>query len=131
MEPAVVEAPRVRKVNLAADATFAFDSAQLQAAGRAKLAQLASEVDETGVTAIEIVGHTDRFGNAGHNAALSLARAGAVRDFLVQEGVAGSLISIDGRGAAEPLVECPGAKSPAIIDCLEPNRRTTVTIRSR
>ncbi|MCY1407470.1 Outer membrane protein P5 precursor [compost metagenome] len=131
MEPAVVEAPKVRKVSLAADATFAFDSAQLQAAGRAKLAQLASEVDETGVTAIEIVGHTDRFGNAGHNAALSLARAGAVRDFLVQEGVAGSLISIDGRGAAEPLVECPGAKSPAIIDCLEPNRRTTVTIRSR
>lgn len=127
----VAHEPQVQNVNLAADATFAFGSAVLRPEGRAKLDKIASEAEAAKVTAIDIVGHTDRIGSAQANQKLSLERAMSVRDYLVRQGMPASAISVDGRGDSQPLVECAGPASPAVIACLAPNRRTTITIRTQ
>ncbi|MCY1388905.1 peptidoglycan-associated lipoprotein [compost metagenome] len=130
MEPEPVAEPKAKQITLSADATFGFNSVELQPKARVELSRLVNELDEDGLVAIAIEGHADRFGSYSHNMALSLNRAKAVRSYLVEQGVSASLISIDGLGVKAPLVECPGNKSPAVIQCLEPNRRTTITIRT-
>ncbi len=52
---------------------------------------------------IEIAGHTDSVGNAGANMRLSRRRAQAVRQWLIEQGVAGYRITARGYGADEPL----------------------------
>ncbi|MNO37853.1 Outer membrane protein A precursor [compost metagenome] len=127
-EPKVAE-PKLKDITLSADATFGFNSAELRPKGREELSRLANELNEVDpVPVIGIVGHTDRFGDYLHNMELSWKRAYAVRSYLIQQGVPASLISVDGRGSTEPLVECPGKKSPAVIECLAPNRRTSIHI---
>ena len=64
------------------------------------------------------------FGRA--DIALSARRAEAVRDYLVARGVAASLISAEGRGSSEPVVECTRERGPALIACLAPNRRVEI-----
>ncbi|CAI8922095.1 Outer membrane protein assembly factor BamE [Pseudomonas sp. IT-P258] len=122
-------ATNVKKINLAADATFGFNSALLRSEGRVKLDQLISELNEAKLISISIIGYTDRFGSPTYNNNLSLQRANSVRSYLMERGVKGSQIEVDGRGSAEPLVVCPGPKSPQVVSCLAPNRRTQITIQ--
>lgn len=132
MAPAVVdpEQPNVQHITLSADATFGFGSATLRPVGISALDDVVTKMNKVQVQSIEIVGYTDRIGKADANHQLSFHRANAVRNYLVSRGVPGSIISVDGRGPAEPLVTCPGPKSAAVIECLAPNRRTTITIQS-
>ena len=51
---------------------------------------------------LEIGGHTDSDGNAASNQKLSENRANAVKNFLVQNGVNGSILQIRGYGADKP-----------------------------
>lgn len=72
---------------------------------------------------IVITGHTDRQGAADANDALSLQRAIAIRDVLVDRGFQSSLIEPVGRGEREPLV-------PTEDDMPEPrNRRADILVR--
>ncbi|MFK3844202.1 OmpA family protein [Stenotrophomonas sp. NPDC078853] len=80
---------------------------------------------------IEVVGYTDRIGSASYNRALSTRRAEAVRSALVEGGVASGTIRAEGRGAAEPLVQCDQRSQPALIACLAPNRRVQISGRAR
>lgn len=53
---------------------------------------------------IVVEGHTDAMGNAEKNMRLSSERAGAVRDWLVQQGgIAAERITAVGRGASQPV----------------------------
>ncbi len=52
---------------------------------------------------VEIQGHTDNVGSDSYNQKLSLARANAVRDFLVSKGVAASRVTTVGMGEAKPI----------------------------
>ncbi|WP_339515572.1 OmpA family protein [Pseudomonas sp. RL_15y_Pfl2_60] len=122
------EVPAVKSVDLSADASFGFDSAILSSQGRASLDKLANEIDMAQVDRIEVTGHTDHFGSLAYNDSLSIERAVAVREYLLEKGIPQSLISAEGRGADEPLVVCAGAKSARIIECLAPNRRTTISL---
>ena len=88
--------------------------------------QPASEVQR-----IEVVGYTDRIGSASYNQALSQRRAEAVRRALVDGGVAAEAIRAEGRGDAEPLVQCDQRSQPALIACLAPNRRVQISGRAR
>ncbi|AGI24576.1 SmpA/OmlA domain-containing protein [Pseudomonas sp. ATCC 13867] len=124
-------ADKVEQVTLSADATFAFGSTELLPRGRAALSELAKHLESREVASINIVGHTDRIGSSSRNMELSRKRAAAVRTYLIGQDIPADIISFDGHGAAEPLVECPGARSAAVVDCLAPNRRATVTIVSR
>lgn len=53
---------------------------------------------------IEVIGHTDTLGTQTYNQKLSLARAKAIRDKLVADGIAGNAISVAGRGELDPIV---------------------------
>ena len=52
---------------------------------------------------IRITGHTDGLGNTRDNLELSLSRARAVRDYLVEMGVDQSRLEVEGMGARRPL----------------------------
>jgi len=54
---------------------------------------------------VRIIGHTDSTGNDAINNPLSVARAQSARDYLVGRGVDARRISIDGRGAREPVAD--------------------------
>lgn len=72
---------------------------------------------------IDVVGHTDASGPEAANMALSVQRAIAIRDALIQRGVEASLIQVEGRGEREPLrAGEDGVREPL-------NRRVDVTIR--
>ena len=52
---------------------------------------------------IEIRGHTDNIGTEEHNLELSRNRAGAVYNYLIQHGIAGSRLSFAGYGFSQPI----------------------------
>jgi OmpA-OmpF porin, OOP family len=72
---------------------------------------------------IVVTGHTDRQGSLEANDALSLQRAQAVRDLLIDQGFKPELIEAAGRGEREPVV-------PTEDEVAEPrNRRAEVLVR--
>ncbi|WP_249404418.1 OmpA family protein [Stenotrophomonas sp. CFBP 13724] len=133
--PATAEVPAAlppEPLRLSADALFAFDSAELSATGRRAVDGLLGQVQRASeVQRIEVVGYTDRIGSASYNQALSTRRAEAVRSALVEGGVASGAIRAEGRGDAEPLVQCDQRSQPALIACLAPNRRVQISGRAR
>lgn len=72
---------------------------------------------------IIVTGHTDSVGPVPANDQLSLERAAAIREMLVQRGFDGTRVDAVGRGEREPIVPTPD-NTP------EPrNRRAEITIR--
>jgi outer membrane protein OmpA-like peptidoglycan-associated protein len=72
---------------------------------------------------VEVIGHTDTLGDLRSNQSLSLARAAAIRDLLVSDGVAGETISLAGRGKLDLVV-------PTADQVAEPkNRCVVITVR--
>lgn len=52
-----------------------------------------------------------------------------MRDLLVQNGVAGSVIRTAGMGERKPVVECkPDLAREALVACLSPNRRIEIEV---
>ena len=134
--PAPAPAPLPpQKISLGTDGLFRFGGAtlaDLQPEGRQKVEQLAQEIRRNfrTIQSISVTGHTDRLGSAAYNDALSLKRAKTVRDLLVSAGINGELIKASGVGKSRPVADCPGAKkTPALVACLQPNRRVEVEVR--
>ena len=50
----------------------------------------------------------------------------AVKNYLVTQGVSANRMRAEGRGEANPVVTCTNKNRPALIKCLEPNRRVEV-----
>jgi len=81
------------------------------------------DVKQRPVYEIEVIGFTDTLGDLHYNQALSLARAAAIRDALVRDGLDRNAISIAGRGKRDLLV-------PTADQTPEPrNRRVEITVR--
>jgi outer membrane protein OmpA-like peptidoglycan-associated protein len=76
-------------------------------------------------TYIEIVGHTDNKGNDEDNMKLSLARANAVRDYLISQEVPSYKMLATGVGATMPVASNDSAEGRA------KNRRVQVLILGR
>ncbi|GAB3051973.1 OmpA family protein [Stenotrophomonas tumulicola] len=133
--PPVAEAPAVlprEPLRLAADALFAFDSDVLSATGRQAVNGVLGQVQRASqVQSIDVVGYTDRIGSADYNLDLSRRRADAVRSALVEGGVSTAAIRAEGRGDAEPLVQCSQRNQRELIACLAPNRRVQISGRAR
>ena len=117
-------------VMLSADGLFEFDRFDLLDAGRNKLADLAKQLleDSKIQKGLKVSAYTDRLGSDAYNQKLSTKRAETIKAFLVSQGVAENLITIEGMGAAKPLVNCSGNKSASVIACLAPNRRFEVSL---
>jgi outer membrane protein OmpA-like peptidoglycan-associated protein/uncharacterized protein YidB (DUF937 family) len=73
-------------------------------------------------TVIEVAGHTDNTGNAAANMALSQRRAEAVRDALIKNGVAPSMLTAKGFGETKPIA------SNDTPDGRAQNRRTEFSV---
>lgn len=87
------------------------------------LEALFSEVAKRQAVEVQVTGHTDRVGTDANNDRLSLERAEAVRDILVQRGLKTNFIRAVGRGEREPLISTPDEQP-------EPrNRRVEVIVR--
>lgn len=122
-------APLTKRINLAADALFGFDSATLTPLAHQKLNQLAAQLRQSDdLRSITVYGHTDRIGSDAYNLSLSQQRADSVRNYLVQQGVPAHLISAQGLGKSQPVVQCHEANRNALISCLAPNRRVEVAV---
>ncbi len=127
-QPTPPPAPRTvrRRINLQTDTYFHFDSAQLTDDGKQKLGQLAQRIARSQNPQVQITGYTDPIGTEQYNQKLSEDRAQAVKQYLVQQGIANDQVQVAARGESNPVVQCPDKQGNALIQCLAPNRRSQV-----
>jgi OmpA-OmpF porin, OOP family len=119
--PRLVDPPVLQPVRFVLN--FEPGSAQLTPASQAQLSQVITQARQRSGGEIVVIGHTDRQGSADANDRLSLVRAQAIRDLLVQQGFDAELIEAVGRGEREPLV-------PTEDEVVEPrNRRAEILVR--
>ncbi len=83
---------------------FDFDSADLNPKNRELLSRIAGILLVSKGYGLSIFGYTDDVGTAEYNQQLSLRRAKAVEQYLVQSGIDRSIINIKGYGKSNPLV---------------------------
>ncbi|AGA79521.1 outer membrane protein/peptidoglycan-associated (lipo)protein [Echinicola vietnamensis DSM 17526] len=67
--------------------------------------QLVDFMKENPSKKIRLEGHTDNVGNAALNKQLSMERAGSIRDYMVDHGVAFERIMLRGLGGSEPIAD--------------------------
>lgn len=115
---------------LGAHTLFDTDKATLRPEGKAELNALAAKIREgkelgeiKQVTNVRVVGHTDSRGSENYNQGLSERRAASVRNYLVQQGIAGSKIAASGEGEMNP------AASNATAEGRQQNRRVDIKIQ--
>lgn len=101
--------------------TFAFDSAQLDAAARAVLDRQANWMRQFPEARFRVYGHTDLVGSAAYNKRLGLRRADAVVDYLARRGISRSrLEAMVSFGETQPLIVTQGRERR--------NRRTVTEV---
>jgi outer membrane protein OmpA-like peptidoglycan-associated protein len=85
------------------DVLFDTGSYTLKPGAREKLAKISGIVLAHPGLSLQIEGHTDSVGGDDFNQQLSERRADSVRDFLAEQGVAGSSITARGFGKTQPV----------------------------
>ena len=93
------------RLDIPSDISFDTGRYDIKSNLRPILDRFATTLNQNPVTTVKIVGHTDSTGSDAVNQPLSINRASATRDYLTDRGVAASRISIDGRGAREPVAD--------------------------
>lgn len=102
---------------------FDWDKYDINSGASAVLDSVAQEVKSRTLNGVNVVGHADKSGTDEYNQRLAMRRANAIKDALVARGVDGNMISVDGRGESDPLVDTPdGVREPA-------NRRGEISFR--
>ena len=124
--PPPAPAPRFEKYTLSATELFGFNSAKLKPQ-QSKLDEIATALKgNSEVGNVVITGYADRIGSPKANQTLSEHRAAAVKTYLSSKGVEASRLKAQGKGEADPVVECKEKNRTALIKCLAPNRREEV-----
>jgi len=119
--------PRLLNLQPSAPESFRLEfmpgSSDLTSASLEQLSTVVARAQARSGGDIVVTGHTDRVGSIEANDRLSLRRAQAVRNLLIERGFKPELIEAVGRGEREPLVDTPD-------EVAEPrNRRAEVTVR--
>ena len=83
---------------------FEFDSATLTKSSYGVIDKMVAFLEEYPTLNIEIAGHTDNSGTDEHNMELSLKRAAAVMEALIERGISVTRMEVVGFGANNPLV---------------------------
>lgn len=117
-----------KPIILDSDVSFDFGSANLTEEGSQRIDQLVPSLIARGETRLDIIGHTDRIGDAKTNMRLSERRAEAVRERIVAGGFDPDRIRARGAGESHPLVYCEQQNQQALIECLAPNRRVEINV---
>jgi OmpA-OmpF porin, OOP family len=122
----------IQSVELAADALFPFDEAELQPDGKSALNDFARQLSDVRVDAVLVAGHADRIGQPDYNQKLSERRANAVKEYLASAvNIPADRINVEPKGATEPVTrreDCRGLGGEEAIACLAPDRRVTVEV---
>lgn len=90
-------------VNMPQDLLFATDSASLNSSLVSDISAVGRNLVAYPNSKIQVVGHTDNTGSAAYNAELSLRRATAVAQVLMNSGVPASRIVTKGKGMDSPI----------------------------
>jgi outer membrane protein OmpA-like peptidoglycan-associated protein len=102
---------------------FTTGTTELTAQSRQSLNEVRQKIKGFPAAQVSVIGHTDRVGTVEANDALGLKRAAAIRDLLVQIGIARQAIEIVGRGEREPVVQTADGVAE------ERNRRVEIKLR--
>jgi outer membrane protein OmpA-like peptidoglycan-associated protein len=102
---------------------FTTGTTDLTAQSRQSLNEVREKIKGFPAAQVSVIGHTDRVGSVESNDALSLKRAAAIRDLLVQIGIPRQAIEIVGRGEREPIVQTADGVAE------ERNRRVEIKLR--
>ena len=101
--------PVYEKTTLSSEALFDHDKSNLKPEGKKAIGAVAEKIRSMGasVVDIEIIGHTDSQGSEEYNQKLSVRRATAVRDYIVNNypKVDASIIRITGMGETSPVAD--------------------------
>lgn len=109
-------------LSLGSDILFQSGQSVLEPGARVKIKELASIMRRYPKTVVTIVGHTDSRGGAELNNRLSQARAQAVAQELILDGVSPTRITARGAGASQPLA------TNATLAGRQLNRRVDITV---
>ena len=101
---------------------FATGTANLTASAREGLAKFSGIVVSYPGLRFMVEGHTDNTGTVAANSELSLRRAIAVRDYLINQGVAASSTDVAGLGSSRPVAD------NATADGRARNRRVEIVV---
>lgn len=93
------------KVTYTADAFFDFNKSVLKPEGKAKLDDLVTKAKAVNLEVIIAVGHTDSIGTDVYNQKLSVARADAVKEYLVSKGIEKNRVYTEGKGEKNPIAD--------------------------
>lgn len=104
------------------DVLFDTGKHSLRPTAREKLAKVAGIVSGHPGLKLEVEGHTDSVGGDEYNQQLSERRGAAVRDYLVQQGMASSSVTAKGLGKTQPVASNETAKGR------QENRRVELVI---
>jgi outer membrane protein OmpA-like peptidoglycan-associated protein len=96
------DTPRGLIVNMS-DVLFDTAKFSLRPLAREKLAKVAGIVSGHPGLRLDVEGHTDSVGGDEYNQRLSEQRGTSVRDYLIQQGMAGSSVTTKGFGKGEPV----------------------------
>ena len=119
------------RIDLSADESFETDKAELSAEAKARLSELARNLNGLSYDRIAITGHADRTGSAAGNQELSERRANAAHNYLVSEGVPSNKLQSSGKGSSQPVTQpdaCAKLKSKQLRACLAPDRRVEIRV---
>jgi len=104
---------------------FDFDKTTLRTTSTAELNRLIKMLNDFPTMKIEISGHTDNVGSDAYNKTLSLGRAKAVADFLIDHGIDKERVSYAGYGESQPI------ESNGTEEGRQMNRRTEFKVLSK
>jgi OmpA-OmpF porin, OOP family len=103
--PAPPAPPAATKVTYAADAFFDVNKSVVKPEGKAKMDDLVSKIKGINLEVIIAVGHTDSDGGDAANQKLSVARAEAVKAYLVSKGIEKNRVYTEGKGEKQPVAD--------------------------
>lgn len=112
-------------LNIPSDISFAVGRSDIQPNFAPVLDQFAMGLRNNPYSDVRIVGHTDSTGSDAVNNPLSVDRAASTRNYLVNRGVDGRRISIDGMGERYPIASNDTAEGRAR------NRRVEIFVGER
>jgi outer membrane protein OmpA-like peptidoglycan-associated protein len=84
---------------------FDFDSSELKPKNREVLSRISGILLASKGYGLSVFGYTDDVGTTDYNQKLSVRRANAVRDYLVEAGIEPGIVTVRGYGKTSPMVQ--------------------------